>query len=168
MSPPSNQSLAARVRVLQIIVGALAMGVGSFLAISFVIWNRPAQGQNRDVLPILTFASFGMLAMAAVGSFVLPRIILATARKKMIEEGVTQDGMLVALQTKTIVGCAMLEGAAFASILAFGMEGNPICLAGAVVMLLGILVHMPTLSRVENWLETQTRQIELERQLGGR
>src|SRR5437868_5059554 len=102
-SPQSNQSLAARVQVLQIIVGALAMGVATFLAISFVIWNRPAQGQNNNVLPILTFTSFGMLAMAAVGSFVLPRIISASSRKKMVDECASQDGLLAALQVKTIV-----------------------------------------------------------------
>jgi hypothetical protein len=167
-SSNDNPSLAARVQVMQIIVGALAMGVASFLAVSFVIWNRPAQAQNNDVLPVLTFVSFGMLLMASVGSFVMPRLVLGGARKKMIAEGVTQDALLAAYQVKTIIACAMLEGAAFASILAYGMEGNVLCLAGAVVMLLGILVHMPTLSRVQNWLEVQTRQIELERQLGGR
>ena len=65
-------------------------------------------------------------------------------------------------------GCAMLEGAAFLSILAFMLEGRWYCLAGALLMILGILYHMPTVSRVQSWLDEQTRQIEFERQLGGR
>src|SRR5262249_22055857 len=112
-TPQSNQSLAARVQVLQIIVGALAMGVATFLGISFQIWKAPAAGQNKDLLPVLTFTSFGMLAMAIVGSFVLPRIIMSNTRKKLLAEGISDDSLFAALQTKTIVGCALLEGAAF-------------------------------------------------------
>lgn len=164
----NQQSLAARVRVMQIIVGALAMGVATFLGISFQIWQAPAPGQKKDLLPVLTFTSYGMLTMAIIGSFVLPRVIMTNWRKKMLAEGVSDDALLAALQTKTIVGCALLEGAAFASIMAYGMEGTALCLAGAVVMLIGILMHMPTVSRVQNWLEGEKRQIELERQLGGR
>jgi hypothetical protein len=164
--PDSNQNLAARVRVLQIIVGAMAIGVATFLIIAVTVMNP--KEPNKDLLPVLTFASLGMLLMGGVGSFILPRLMISGARKKMTEEGVSQNGLLAALQVKTIVACAMLEGAAFMSIIAFIIEGRWWCLAGALLMLLGILYHMPTVARVQSWMDEQTRQIELERQLGGR
>jgi hypothetical protein len=58
---------------------------------------------------------------------------------------------------------ALLEGPTFFFLIAYLLEGLPISLAGAGVLLLGILTLFPTRSGVENWI---TNQRELTRQEG--
>jgi hypothetical protein len=55
----------------------------------------------------------------------------------------------------TIIGLALLEGAAFFADVAYMQEGQPLALgvAGAAVML--ILLRFPTESRLRGWLELQ-------------
>src|SRR5207248_224462 len=59
-------------RTLQILVGAMATGVLSFLAI--VIFVRPNNGQPRapDAQPIITYTAIGMSVAIVAASLIVP------------------------------------------------------------------------------------------------
>ena len=78
-----------------------------------------------------------------------------------------QAKLLMLLNTTTIVGAALLEGAAFANLVAFMLEGQVYSLILAALMLVGILLAIPTRRRVEDWLEVQSRRIQEFRQMAG-
>ena len=69
--------------------------------------------------------------------------------------------------TRTIVAAALIEGAAFMSIVAYMLEGSTVALGLAVALVAGILLHFPTASRVVGWIEAQVRRVEEERDIAG-
>lgn len=68
-------------------------------------------------------------------------------------------------QTTTIVGCALLESAAFLALLAYLLEGQQVSLAVAGAMLLGVAAHLPIGGRLASWVERQLKLSDEEQQL---
>jgi hypothetical protein len=67
-------------------------------------------------------------------------------------------------QTATIVGAALLEGAAFFLLVAYFVEGTSWTLPAALaVWLLLAWLHFPTRSSVEHWLTEQQDEARRER-----
>jgi hypothetical protein len=71
--------------------------------------------------------------------------------------------LLPVYQTKTIISAAMFEGLGFFGTIAYLVEGNPISLGLAVLMILGVAGHFPTPGRIVGWVERQLEAIEVER-----
>ena len=65
-------------------------------------------------------------------------------------------------QQATIVGCALLEGAGFFALVAYMIAGHLAALIVAVVMLIGIAMHVPLGERLSLWVEFQLRAMEEE------
>ena len=59
------------------------------------------------------------------------------------------------IQTGTIIGCALFEGAAFANIFAYMQDAELVHLAVSGLALLCILAHFPIASRIEQRIEEQ-------------
>ena len=172
MASGSRPELEGVTRVCQIIVFALAMGISSFAVVAIM------QGLSRepDDTRMLTLMACGLSLVALVASAIVPRMIVAGQRRRLAaaagpltalpSETSDQEQPLAGLfQTKTIVGAALFEGAAFFALFAFLAESQPLALAAAGVMLLGVLSHFPVRGRVETWFEQQQRLFREERQL---
>jgi uncharacterized membrane protein (DUF485 family) len=173
-----REALRPQVRVMQIIVAAMAMGVITFGVIVLAVIVKPEQLQ--PIAGPVTYAAIA-LAITSLGmSVVLPRIIVATARRKIAQgnwqpppqhtaaaEALTElgvDGQLVMVyQTAMIIGAALLEGPAFVGLIATIIEKSSLGLGVSAVCLMLLLARFPTIGRLENWLDGQRRALEADR-----
>lgn len=67
--------------------------------------------------------------------------------------------LMKSLQGRTIVACALIEGAIFFNLIIYqvsGLRGN---LAAAVFLILTVTARFPTRSRVESWIESASYEI---------
>lgn len=176
-----ENQLAAKVRVLQIIVIALAIGPAVFLVMTQFMPARVAPaGQNQ----ILTWLGLGMALSTIVVRLIVPNL-MATAQRKKIAAGVgmsaarggaameeptdrslTREKLALVYQTRTIVGCALLEGAAFFNTILCLIAPSPVSLGTAIVLILGVAAHFPTPGRVAQWIETQEQLITQDKLFG--
>ena len=175
LSELQRNQLTPSLRTMQIIVGALALGIINFLlVVVFVI--RP-QGQGAPVgQPLLTYLAVGGAALAVIASFIVPVVLAGSMRKTTPDSsvdsktaGAIEDSNILPLvqmyQTLLIIKCAILEGAAFFCLISHMIERQTITLVTTGVLLLVLLAQFPTRSRVEAWIESDLEMSELRRQL---
>ena len=177
MEQQSKDPLAGFVRTLQIIVGALVFGVFFFMMI--VLFVMKAKPEPLDMRAVLSLTAIGFFLVSVVARLIIPGLIAGAACKRIAsgtwtpQSGVTQaqrstsaflktdEGKLVvAHQTKTIIGSALLEGAAFFCLLAYMMEGQIYTIALSVALMLAILAGFPTRGGVDSWIERQIRRVK--------
>ena len=170
-----QENLAGPVRVMQIIVFALTMGLFFFLAI--VCLAAPGgMGGVFGALPMLTSVGLGLAVTMIVVRWIVLQVATANARRGILrgasdanrgksstEQPDRTVGQLVAFyQTRMIIGAAMLEGVAFFLLVAYMVEHSPWSLVAAIVMILGVAAHFPTQGRVAEWVERQTYLLQQE------
>jgi len=151
---PSAQ-LRMQTRTIQIVVAALITGVvafAGFLAFTGEL-QKPARGQTLSYIAV----AFG--ALAAVLHAVVPTVI---ERAALANQGVGAgpEMMMGALFTRTIVACAILEGAAFFSLVAVQTEHQLWVLGVTGVLLLLMLAQFPSATRIQHWLEARMMERE--------
>lgn len=172
--------LAARLRTLQIIVAAMALGVLAFLVIVLLL----PRDDPGDRLPIISYiaVAYGVLACLAVSP--ITKAVVNSARRKIAREASaapgptaqadatdgefqkTDLGKLVGLLAiKTLVNGAVYEGAALFLCVAYLLDHGPLSALLAALLAAGVLAQMPTRDRAQRWLDDQRRQLEQERQL---
>lgn len=139
------------VRAMQIIAGALIMGVVTFgLVAVFIIGalDEPADG--------IIFSAVG--AAFASGAFVMHLVVpgMMTASSRGDAAALDDSSLYQTYQVRMIVGLALLEGAAFFNIIAAIVEHNWWSLAIAGALVLWMLAMFPTTTRVKHWVETQS------------
>ncbi|MGD9857932.1 MAG: hypothetical protein AB7U20_23555 [Planctomycetaceae bacterium] len=147
MSQPAS-SPEQVVRVLQIITGALVMGVVMFAAIAGLAAGALSGPPSGVIVS-------GVAVVLAAASFVMHLIVPPVIAKQAGHATDTQ-GLYGVYQTKTIVGLAILEGAAFFNIVAAMIENNWWSLAIAGGLVFWMLALFPTQTRVAHWVEAQT------------
>jgi hypothetical protein len=141
---------------------------------------QPA-GEERE--PFLSYIAIVFTAVAVLAAWlVVPRIIAGQFRNSIaagkhvemapIGPDVTDEQrqihpLIGAYTTKLIIACAFLEGAAFFNIVSYFIERQPWNPLIALVMLLMILAHFPTASRVTSWVEDEQREIDRAGSMGG-
>jgi hypothetical protein len=109
----------------------------------------------------------------------MPRLLLVGGRKqistgtwrvstllpKVAGDLNEQERMLSELyQTQMIVTAALLEGATFALLVGFFVEGQMFCLVIAGLFLMRIVSLFPSRTKVLGWIESQCNAIEMDRQ----
>ncbi len=169
-------------RTLQIIVAALASGLGMFFAVVVLIAAAGQKGAGAGSL-LLTYLGIGAAFVAMCVALVLPGVIAAKQRQAIANGNVAVTSQLrhalppsaefrdlgslvVAYHTRVIIYGSLLEGAGFFNLVAYMIERQTLCLVIAAVLLLMILSQFPTTSRLENWIEGEMRTIDQLRQLG--
>lgn len=175
LSEVQHNQLTPPVRSMQIIVGALALGIINFLLIVvFVIRPQALGGPAGETL--LTYLSLGVAAVAVAASFIVPMVLGGSMRNSLPDSSTASntaaakgDANILPLvqvyQTLLIIKCAILEGAAFFCLIAHMIERQTITLAIAGVLLLVLLAQFPLRSRVEAWIESELEMAELRQQL---
>ncbi len=175
LDAPWHADAAKQARILQIIVAALVMGCFIFLLTTLSIGRAVKPPAQPIPLP-LAWIACGVLAVEAIAWMVVMQIITAKARRVIVNAGAkpaaaaSQDTehrdallLLPVYQTKTIVSAAMFEGLGFFGTIAYLVEGNPIALGLAVLMIVGVAAHFPTQGRIVGWVERQLEAVEVER-----
>ena len=143
-------------RISQIIAGALMMGVVVFACIAFFI----AKGDGLP-FPMISFMAIGFAGVTTVMRFVVPTIILNGGKAQLKQAATDEQPMVLAglYQTKTIVGMALLEGAAFFNLIAYIME-KQVWTYGVVAFLLAVMaISFPSQGQFESWAEEMKRDL---------
>jgi hypothetical protein len=143
------------VRTMQIIVGALVLGVTNFLAVVIVVPLDRQNGPQNQFL--LTYLAVGSAAIAIVAYVLAPSILTGALRQAFIADPQAAEVRPIAqiYQTLLIIRCAILEGAAFFCLVSYMLERQPITLAATSVLVLVLLAQFPTLSRESAWIENE-------------
>lgn len=183
--PLWDEDLRTAVLNLRVIVGALMAGCLVFLGIAVFAVESPV---DADRPAVLTWVGLAVAAWAVVARLVVPRFIVAAARKRIVREappaqgGAVQDAgreadrdrarlvqdLAAVYRTKTIASAAVFEGATFMLTVSYLIERSPVSLGSALALIVVLAAHLPTRSGVVRWMERQLRLVEEERQLGWR
>lgn len=176
--PNQDPLLAARLRTLQIIVVAMALGVLAFLVIALLL-PRDAPG---DRLPIISYIALGYGLLACLAVSPITNAVVSGARRKIAREASATAGdankgdagegdfaksdlgkLVGLLAVKTLVNGAVYEGAALFLCVAYILDHGPLTALLAVLLAAGVLSQTPTRDRAHRWLDDQRRQLEQER-----
>lgn len=166
MVPPNVPGTSPQpiVRMLQIIVLPLAMGVMMFLGV--VVALKLQQGAPLIVMPQgvgIWLIAIAVAAGCGAASAVVPQLIVRNQTKQLTAEAWADRAAMgpktlsALFSLKTIVGAALLEGAAFFNLIAYQLEGAAPSVVVALLLLVGILMHLPTEGKFSAWCDTQER-----------
>ena len=180
LSNPQREYVARVAHTLQVIVGAMAVGVLMFVGVVFFLSSQNAQAAAASD-PIITYVAIGMAVFVAIAWMIVPGTVVGRMRQSVIERDVANWGLvrnipnveelgdvapLAAIyQTRTIIGAALFEGAAFLATVAYMIEHQRLALFVAGVLFLMILGQIPTVSRLEDWVERELAGIQQMRQM---
>jgi hypothetical protein len=153
--------IAATVRTLRIVVGAMLMGVLVFLGVVLAI--RRGAGPAE---PFIAYLAAAFALVCAFASTVVPNFMANQAiRLQNLEPALEGTGridvgfdnqilsqLLAIYQTRLIVACALLEGAAFFNLVAYMIEGWTPNLVVTGVLLVMMAMRFPTTGGVEEWV----------------
>ena len=163
----AREAIKRSTTVLRIIVLALAMGVLAFAA--FVAMQNAGKPQN-----VGTNVNYMILALSVpmfLAGFILPRFIYRTMASLPVQptpadpEVAEALRIFAAIQTSTIIGCALFEGTAFLNLVYYMINVELVHAAVAALCWVCILAHFPTAGRIEQRVEEQLRRSREERYL---
>lgn len=160
-----RQQINATVRTSQIIVAALVTGVLAFLGIVVALFSR------GDGEPLITWIAIAVAIVTVFASIVVSRMVTRQGLQSTdlpspsgVDDrfGVGTDDrvlskVLAAYQTRLIVACAPLEGAAFFNLIAYMLEGQALSLIVAGMLMLLMAVRFPTTGGAEDWVANALR-----------
>ncbi len=156
-------------RTCQIITFALMSGCMLFLAMVLLLPGLGGQGQ-AGTEPILTWISVGGAVLMVLVGLVVPDLVGRQQVRRLrtagtlpayqgspvpLPTGPAREGYIVAsaYQTRLIIRLALLEGAAFFSLIAHMLERQWPSLLVAVVLLGLMAANFPTRGRLDHWME---------------
>jgi hypothetical protein len=147
----------------------LALCLGVLVATVVLVVVRHSQAPQTDN-PLLIYLGIGFAVMAVAAAWFVPATMDTETRKRMAGgEGPTLSADPVVnwallYQTRLIVRCALLEGAAFFQPIAYFVAGHPVSLVVAAVLFLLLVLQFPTVDRIRAWIDRQRDQVEQIRQ----
>ena len=158
-------------RATRIITIAMAIGLSVFMLI-MVFMIRPLKFEA----PLLELGTKAVLTLVALGfgltSMVLSSLLAATTVRQRVKQlaaersqttemdsASTEPSLLQLFVNQHIIYLAILEGSAFFNVIAYMIEGNPLCLVLALLLTGRIIASLPSGEKIETWLEQ--RQIEI-------
>lgn len=161
--PPEGTDPRQMVRTMQIICGALMMGVMSFLGIA--VFLHLGKAQPAPAVPMIAYMAAGMAALIVIVRLVISVPVTKSAIKQMTAIRPVNDiqklDLYAAYQVQMIVSCALLEGAAFFNLVSFIIDGQLWTLGIVAALLAMMAVSFPTFERVDGWADDQLRQLQL-------
>lgn len=167
--PQSVTDSTASVRTMQIIVGALILGVLSFVGVAlFIKFPKlvpapPVPGVAQ--FPVIAYFAMGMAAILFAARLVVPSIITQQLVRQLLQnkptDQLTKNEFYSVYQTGLIIATALLEGAAFFNILAYVLQEQLWSLGVAGGLVVAMAAGFPTAERVDEWAADQLRQIQL-------
>ncbi len=166
------ERLGPRVRILQIVIGALTMGVVIFLGIAMAL----REGGLVEFKPVhdpsgIRYLLLGIAGFLLLAGLVVPGLVVSARRRQIAGHPKSalaelMDQLLGLFHVKTLVGAALMEAAAFLAIITYLLYGAVAALIAAGVFAALLLLQVPTWGRIERWLEDQMHRLGEERQTG--
>jgi hypothetical protein len=163
-TPTTPPTPAQQVKTLQIIAAALIAGVTMFLILTIVLRGSsgPLFDPKRPLTDPMTLIGLVFGFSVLVVSRVVPDLA-ATAAVRQISpsapEEMRQGGLMQAFTSRTIIGLALIEGGAFFNLVLFLINGAWPNLALGALLLLALVPGIPSLDRLEGWIERQTENL---------
>ena len=156
----------ALVRTMQIICGALLMGVICFAVIAlFMRLGRGLAGPSAAKV-VVAYLAAGMATVSVAARLFIPPQIVRSGIQELLKtrrvDDVTRFDLYPIYQTQMIVACALLEGAAIFNLIGFLVEGQIWTLAIVTALLAVMASAFPTLERVDSWADEQLRQLQMD------
>jgi len=117
----------ARLRILQFIVLALALGVVVFASIGLAVASQTAgSGRAAPLAILLRVISLGLLAVGASVAILFRYFARSRMVGASIEPSVREGVVMSHVFTSTLIGAAMLEGPALLAVVNLIMHGDAI------------------------------------------
>ena len=159
-----NANVASQTKVLQIIVAAMVVAVLAFAMLSFFLQDQEGNNEDRQGIAMITYVAAVFAVVSLTTQAIIPKMVTQQGLRFLKAEIAESEGsgpdaqtvirrLLGIFTSKTIVGCALAEGAAFFAIVAYLIEGHLLAFGIAAVMLVSIVVRFPTQSSVRHWCE---------------
>jgi hypothetical protein len=164
-----RMSLQGRVRVTQIITGALVFGAVGTLLILFAVRHQNPVPPNDP--PLVSYIALGYTAVMAIVALVVPNLIAAAGRRRLanLPAGTSPAADLAAwyalYHTCLVVRLANLEGTALFLILAYFIDSWALPLLVTPALIALMLWQFPTADRFERWVEAQKERAYQDRPL---
>jgi len=162
LGPDFDQQL----RVMQIIAGALMMGVITFLGVVLVITKGDVLGQGNP--GIVTFIATGFAGLMIVNHLVIPGLVMkAQLNQLKFQDFGQQDAeskvasLLGIYRTRLIMTLALLEAAAFFNLVSVIIENHLLSLSAAIVLLGLMAVRFPTRTKVSWWVQDKLSELNM-------
>ena len=177
LTNPQREYLKLAARTMQIIVAALAAGVGTFFAIVLISSPKGQPAAGAPVEPLIAYLAAAFALAAIIVWAVMPRVIAGRIRQAIVDgkpvpaaglsgnlpmtdERLQISPLVTMYQTPLIIGSAILEGAALFNLIAYMIERQQMSLIVAGALLLLMLSQIPTVSRLEAWVEGELATID--------
>jgi hypothetical protein len=164
LSPGGGLSTA---RLLQIIVGVMLAGTIAFLVVAIVV-QATGEGSTdeKPTTPVITYVAVGYAVIALILRGVVPGWLTGQILAKLGAAGAqsTDQHRQATLPgssfhrlyvTRTIIGAALVEGAALLATVAYLIEGHILGSIVSVVLALVLAAHLPTKARIDDWISRQ-------------
>ena len=163
--------------ILRIIIFSLITGVLMY-AVVIVFFIQPEEPPEGSHLALI-LAGFAVVMIAPRA--IVPAIIVSAARRRLMQGTWRNTGgqsahrvpqtdagrLIETYMTSSIVAGALMEGPAFANLVAYQIERQPYSLVVAGLLVVGIAFLFPIRTVVDGWIERQLRRINEERSLAG-
>ncbi|HJN08832.1 MAG TPA: hypothetical protein QF564_09070 [Pirellulaceae bacterium] len=171
LTPATIVQLDQLRRTLQIIVASLILGVVCFGGFAIVQSEGPRTFFGPDRMDIM----LGLAVICAVASIVAPILVAQTphgstpnaqpAMQTMLTGDADHDHAIYEaqrIQVTTIIGCALLEGGAFANLYALFTRNDLVHALVAVILLIGMALRFPTRSKYLRRIDHAVEEARLE------
>ncbi len=149
-----------QIRVMQIVAGALIMGVVMFGAVAAVVVG----GDHADDPGLLTWIAVGFGVNQLVLRTIIPTAIAKSSVQKIAgelqDDDVSRNRLVGIYQTQMIIGMALLEGGAFLGLVAYIAQKHVFALGVAGVLAAVMAATFPARMRVEGWMRRQLDMAE--------
>jgi hypothetical protein len=177
MGNDHEDELPVLLRSTRIIVVALAVGVVVFGVIAIFMTGGNVQleverGKAEQVhtgFSAMAIVALFWSAVCVLARLFVPGIVVASACRKIGRGTWQQSGspqpesdegkLLHVFHSKTIIGCAVMEFAAFINVFAYMIDGGLFAIVLAFVFAMVILSAFPTRTGYDSWLEKHMRLV---------
>jgi len=157
--PDPRPTLRIRLRVMQIIAGAIVFGAVITLAILSLV--RSLNPEPPGDPPLISYFALGFAGVGVAVSLVVSKRVAAGGRRRLASGPTAKDARGEAgawyplYQTCMILQLAQLEGPTLFLIIAWFLEGWGVSLIATAVLIALMLLQFPTAERIERWAEAQ-------------
>jgi hypothetical protein len=142
-------------------------GLVSFLVVVLVVRSQPnsAPTPGGAESHLITYVALGFTALLVPAMVFIPAQAVTSARQRVGETTSKRSAdryqaLLPIHQTWLIVGSAMLEGVGLLCLVAYLIEGSPVVLFLAMLLIVGLAMRFPTRASAERWVEEQVQYLD--------
>lgn len=149
---------------VQIITGAMIMGAVPFAIVALVL-RMDDINSEPDIIAVIGLVISAFMFLL---HFIVPNLVAAVMLKQIQTSKVSSANdekkfelLFPVFQTRQIIACAMLEGAAFLNIVFFIVSGFGGNLIAAAILIGLIALRFPTATKVDFWVQDRAREMEM-------